>query len=120
MGRACSAYGMLGTLIGLIVMLANLQDSSSIGTGMAVALITTFYGSLLANLVFIPISNNLGFQTSEEMQSKEMVIAGILEIQAGTNPRILEEKLMTYMSPEELRLLKKEKNTSVVEELSYE
>jgi chemotaxis protein MotA len=119
-GELAPAYGMLGTLIGLIVMLANLQDSSSIGTGMAVALITTFYGSLLANLVFIPISNNLGVQTSEEMQSKEMVVAGIIEIQAGTNPRILEEKLMTYMSPEELRLLKKEKNTSVVEELSYE
>lgn len=119
-GELAPAFGMLGTLIGLIVMLANLQDSSSIGTGMAVALITTFYGSLLANLVFIPISNNLGIQTNEEMVSKEMVIAGILEIQAGTNPRILEEKLMTYLSPEELLLLKKDKNSSVVEELSYE
>ena len=119
-GELAPAYGMLGTLIGLIVMLANMQDSSSIGTGMAVALITTFYGSLLANLVFIPIANNLGVQTSEEMQSKEMVIAGILEIQAGTNPRILEEKLMTYLSPEEIRLLKKEKNMDVVEALSYE
>lgn len=119
-GELAPAFGMLGTLIGLIVMLANLQDSSSIGTGMAVALITTFYGSLLANLVFIPIANNLGIQTNEEMVSKEMVIAGILEIQAGTNPRILEEKLMTYLSPEELRVLKKEKNSSVVEELSYE
>lgn len=119
-GELAPAFGMLGTLIGLIVMLANLQDSSTIGTGMAVALITTFYGSLLANLVFIPIANNLGIQTNEEMVSKEMVIAGILEIQAGTNPRILEEKLMTYLSPEELLLLKKERNSSVVEELSYE
>ncbi|MGB4589248.1 MAG: motility protein A [Clostridiaceae bacterium] len=119
-GELAPAYGMLGTLIGLIVMLANMQDASSIGTGMAVALITTFYGSLLANLVFIPIANNLGVQTSEEMQSKEMVIAGIIEIQAGTNPRILEEKLMTYLSPEEAKLLKKEKNTNVVEALSYE
>ena len=119
-GELAPAFGMIGTLIGLIVMLANLQDSSSIGTGMAVALITTFYGSFLANLVFIPIANNLAIQTNEEMVSKEMVIAGIIEIQAGTNPRILEEKLMTYLSPEELRLLKKEKNTSVVEELSYE
>ncbi len=119
-GELAPAYGMLGTLIGLIVMLANMQDASTIGTGMAVALITTFYGSLLANLVFIPISNNLGVQTSEEMQSKEMVIAGIIEIQAGTNPRIMEEKLMTYLSPEEIRLIKKEKNISVSEELSYE
>lgn len=119
-GELAPAYGMLGTLIGLIVMLANMQDASSIGTGMAVALITTFYGSLLANLVFIPIANNLGIQTSEEMQSKEMVIAGIIEIQAGTNPRILEEKLMTYLSPDEIRLLKKEKNMDVVEALSYE
>jgi len=119
-GELAPAFGMLGTLIGLIVMLANLEDSSSIGTGMAVALITTFYGSLLANLVFIPISNNLGIQTNEEMVSKEMVIAGVLEIQAGTNPRILEEKLMTYLSPEEKLLLKKEKNSGVVEELSYE
>lgn len=119
-GELAPAFGMLGTLIGLIVMLANLQDSSAIGTGMAVALITTFYGSLLANLVFIPIANNLSVQTNEEMLSKEMAIEGILEIQAGTNPRILEEKLMTYLSPEEHLLFREEKNHASVEALSYE
>jgi chemotaxis protein MotA len=119
-GELAPAFGMLGTLIGLIVMLANLQDSSAIGTGMAVALITTFYGSLLANLVFIPIANNLSVQTNEEMLTKEMAIDGILEIQAGTNPRILEEKLMTYLSPEEHLMLREEKNAPTIEALSYE
>ncbi len=106
------AFGMLGTLIGLVVMLADLQDASSIGSGMAVALITTFYGSLLANLIFIPIASNLSVQTNEEMVSKEMAIEGVIEIQAGTNPRILEEKLMTYLSPEELKMLKEERTTT--------
>lgn len=120
-GELAPAFGMIGTLIGLIVMLANLQDSASIGTGMAVALITTFYGSFLANLVFIPIANNLSVQTDEEMLSKEMAIEGIIEIHAGTNPRILEEKLMTYLSPEEHLLLLTEKVTpSTSEALSYE
>ncbi|WP_312651462.1 MotA/TolQ/ExbB proton channel family protein [Proteiniclasticum sp.] len=113
------AFGMLGTLVGLVVMLADLQDASSIGSGMAVALITTFYGSLLANLIFIPIASNLSVQTNEEMVSKEMAIEGVIEIQAGTNPRILEEKLMTYLSPEELKMLKEERTTST-EALSYE
>lgn len=113
------AFGMLGTLIGLVVMLADLQDASSIGSGMAVALITTFYGSLLANLIFIPIASNLSVQTNEEMISKEMAIEGVIEIQAGTNPRILEEKLMTYLSPEEIKILKEDRTTST-EALSYE
>lgn len=119
-GELAPAFGMIGTLIGLIVMLANLQDSASIGTGMAVALITTFYGSFLANLVFIPIASNLSVQTDEEMLSKEMAIEGIIEIQAGTNPRILEEKLMTYLSPEEHLLLLTEKVSATSEALSYE
>ena len=100
-------------------MLANLQDAAAIGSGMAVALITTFYGSLLANLVFIPIASNLSVQTNEEMLSKEMAIEGIIEIQAGTNPRILEEKLVTYLSPEEQTMMKEEK-VSTQEALSYE
>lgn len=111
-GELAPAFGMLGTLIGLVVMLANLQDASSIGSGMAVALITTFYGSLLANLIFIPVASNLSVQTNEEMVSKEMAIEGVIEIQAGTNPRILEEKLMTYLSPEELKMLKEERITT--------
>lgn len=100
-GELAPAFGMLGTLIGLIIMLSRLDDPSSIGSGMATALVTTFYGSLMANLVFLPIANNLEFQTDEEISVGEMILDGILEIQAGTNPRILEEKLMTYLSSEE-------------------
>lgn len=102
------AFGMLGTLIGLIIMLSGLDDAASIGSGMATALLTTFYGSLLANLILIPIASNLSSQTDEEIFTGEMVIEGILEIQSGSNPRILEEKLMTYLSPEEQTALKKE------------
>ncbi|HBT18571.1 MAG TPA: motility protein A [Clostridiaceae bacterium] len=118
-GELAPAFGMLGTLIGLVVMLANLDDAASIGSGMAVALITTFYGSMFANLLFIPIASNLSAQTNEEMVSKEMAIEGILEIQAGTNPRILEEKLMTYLSPEEIKILSEERAVSQ-EAMSYE
>ncbi|HCX64237.1 MAG TPA: motility protein A [Eubacteriaceae bacterium] len=119
-GELSPAFGMLGTLIGLIVMLADLQDATAIGTGMAVALVTTFYGSLMANLVFIPIASNLSVQTDEEVFTKEMAIEGILEIQAGTNPRILEEKLTTYLSPEELGKLNEEKDTATSEAEAYE
>ena len=119
-GELSPAFGMLGTLIGLIVMLADLQDATAIGTGMAVALVTTFYGSLMANLVFIPIASNLSVQTDEEVFTKEMAIEGILEIQAGTNPRILEEKLTTYLSPDELAKLKEEKDTESSGAEAYE
>ena len=105
-GELAPAFGMIGTLIGLIIMLAGLDDPSSIGTGMATALITTFYGSLLANLVLIPIASNLREQTDEEMYTCQMITDGILEIQAGTNPRLLEERLMTYLSPGEQKSLK--------------
>lgn len=108
-GELAPAFGMLGTLIGLIIMLAKLDDPSAIGSGMATALITTFYGSLLANLILIPIASNLSVQTDEELFVGEMIIEGILEIQAGSNPRILEEKLMTYLSPEEKKVLKIDK-----------
>lgn len=117
-GELAPAFGMLGTLIGLIIMLAKLDDPSSIGAGMATALITTFYGALLANLIFIPIASNLGAQTDEELFVGQMIIEGILEIQAGSNPRLLEEKLMTYLSPEEKKELIA--NKELKEEMSYE
>jgi chemotaxis protein MotA len=117
-GELAPAFGMLGTLTGLIIMLSDLQDASAIGSGMAVALITTFYGSFLANMIFIPIANNLGVQTDEEMFTKEMTIEGILQIQAGTNPRILEEKLMTYLSPEEQLQMKTARVGENVEAMS--
>jgi chemotaxis protein MotA len=104
------AFGMLGTLIGLIIMLAQLDDPSKIGAGMATALVTTFYGSLMANLVFIPIASNLKVQTEEELFTAQMIIEGVLEIQAGTNPRLLEEKLVLYLAPREQKDSKNKAN----------
>lgn len=96
-GEMAPAFGMIGTLIGLVIMLGELNDPSTIGVGMATALITTFYGSFLANLVFIPIASNLQMQTNEEMKFCEMIIEGVLSLQAGENPRVIEQKLKSYM-----------------------
>lgn len=95
------AWGMIGTLIGLINLLKNLDDPSMIGPSMAVALITTFYGCILANYVCTPIANKLSLRSKEEVHQREMIIEGILSIQAGENPRIMEHKLKTFLSPEE-------------------
>ncbi|MGH4140927.1 motility protein A [Clostridium sp.] len=93
------AFGMIGTLIGLIQMLANLSDSSALASGMGKALITTFYGALLANLILIPMAQNLNYKSSIEVNNREMMLEGILAIQSGVNPRIVEEKLTSYLSP---------------------
>ena len=106
------AFGMVGTLIGLITMLAKLDDPSSIGAGMATALLTTFYGALMANLIFVPIASNLNEQSNSEIFTAEMIIDGILEIQAGTNPRMIEEKLITYLAPDELKQMEKSNESS--------
>ncbi len=98
-GELAPAFGMLGTLVGLIIMLSGLDDPSNIGAGMATALLTTFYGSLLSNLVFLPIAEKLSYRTEEEVFVGNMVIEGVTEIQSGTNPRILEERLVNYLSP---------------------
>lgn len=100
-GELAPAFGMLGTLIGLIVMLSRLEDASTIGQGMAVALVTTFYGSFFANLVLLPIATNLRIKTKSETYRREMIVVGILEIQAGTNPRVVEEIILTYLNPNE-------------------
>lgn len=104
-GELAPGFGMLGTLIGLIIMLSELDDPSTIGSGMATALLTTFYGSFAANLIFLPVASNLSLQTDEEIFTGEMIIDGVLEIQAGSNPRLIEEKLLTYLSPEERKAL---------------
>ena len=94
------AFGMLGTLIGLVGMLKNLGgDASAIGRGMAAALITTLYGSFLSNVFAIPTSNKLKGQTDEESLVKQVMIEGTLSIQAGDNPRIVQEKLASYLDP---------------------
>ncbi|TCT16430.1 chemotaxis protein MotA [Natranaerovirga pectinivora] len=93
------AWGMIGTLIGLINMLKSLDDPSTIGPSMSVALLTTLYGSLLANFIAIPISNKLKVRSAEEVLLKEVMIEGLLSIQAGENPRVIEEKLKAFLSP---------------------
>ena len=100
-GGFAPAYGMLGTLIGLIQMLANLQDSSTIASGMAKALITTFYGSFISNILAAPVSQNLMIKSGKEVTLREMMVEGILAIQSGVNPRIVEDKLVSYLSPQE-------------------
>lgn len=106
------AFGMIGTIIGLINMLGNLQDAASIGLGMAVALVTTFYGALFANLMLIPIATNLENKSNEEVGKRSMMIEGILAIQQGLNPMAIEEKLQTFLSPKE-RLDRKNGNLKV-------
>jgi len=95
------AFGMIGTLIGLVLMLKNMSDPSSIGAGLAVALITTFYGAVIANLIATPLQGKLEQRTSEEVQLKKMLLAGILSVQAGDSPRVVGDKLMVYLSPAE-------------------
>lgn len=112
-GAYAPAFGMVGTLIGLIQMLANLSDSSQIASGMSKALITTYYGALMAYLVFNPMAANLALKAELESATMEMMLEGILAIQAGVNPRIVEEKLIAYLSTED-RL--KFKTTQVDEE----
>ena len=93
------AYGMIGTLIGLIAMLGDLDDVSKLGPGMAVALITTMYGSMMANMIAIPMAKKLAARSAKEIVSMELMVEGILAIQAGENPRIVEEKLKVFLPP---------------------
>ncbi|MFV0517507.1 MAG: motility protein A [Aminipila sp.] len=101
----CPAFGMIGTLIGLINMLKGLDieggGAGDIGPAMSVALITTFYGSLFANLFFSPIANKLKARHAEEMLCKQMIVEGILSIQSGENPKFIREKLISYLSEAE-------------------
>lgn len=95
------AFGMIGTLLGLIGMLKNLDDTASIGPNMSVALITTLYGSFLANMTLLPIATKLQGKNDTEVSNKEIAMEGVLSIQAGDNPRIMEQKLMMFLSPKD-------------------
>jgi len=101
MGNFAPAMGMMGTLIGLVKMLMQMDDPSSIGPAMAVALLTTFYGVILANLIFLPAAGKLKTRSAAELTVKQLIINGILSVQSGDNPRILEEKLHSFISPDE-------------------
>jgi chemotaxis protein MotA len=98
-GTFAPAFGMIGTLVGLIQMLANLEDPTTIGSGMAVALLTTFYGAVLANVFFLPLAGKLETRSRDEVMIREMIIDGIMAIQSGDSPRIVEEKLKSFLSP---------------------
>ncbi len=95
------AYGMVGTLVGLIIMLLQMDDPSSIGPAMAVALVTTFYGSLIANMVCLPIAKKLLIYSEKEILSRSLALAGIISIQEGENPRLVEQKLNAFIGPSE-------------------
>ncbi len=99
MGTFSPALGMIGTLIGLVQMLQAMDDPSKIGPAMALALLTTFYGSLLANIVCLPIAGKLRTRSKEEVLTKEMAIQGVISLSNGDNPRILEQKLLAYIPP---------------------
>ncbi len=107
-GELAPAFGMLGTLIGLIQMLRNLDDPDALGPGMAVALITTFYGSFIANVVAIPISRKLAARSEREILNHELVVEGVLSIQAGENPRVVEEKLKVFLPAQDREKMEKE------------
>lgn len=93
------AFGMIGTLMGLVMMLVNLQDRSTVGPYLAVAIITTFYGALMCYLLFAPVGTRLDQMTGIEINIKSIILEGVLSIQAGDNPRIVKDKLITYLPP---------------------
>ncbi|GMO56490.1 MAG: motility protein A [Treponemataceae bacterium] len=98
-GSVGPGFGMMGTVIGLIGMLGNLNDKDALGPNMAVALVTTLYGSMMVNWLLSPWSQKLGRQNAAEMVTKEIIIEGVLSLQAGDSPRILALKLLTYLDP---------------------
>ncbi|MBW2145410.1 MAG: MotA/TolQ/ExbB proton channel family protein [Deltaproteobacteria bacterium] len=99
MGAYSPAMGLIGTLIGLVQMLQSMDDPSTIGPAMAVALITTFYGAVMANAVFLPLAGKLKTRSQEELLAKELILEGIISICTGENPRVLEQKLYAFLSP---------------------
>lgn len=99
MGKCGPAFGMIATLLGLILMLGNLDDPDSIGPTMAMALVGTLYGAAMANMICAPCAEKLAYYSHEELLGKEIVLKGILGIQAGENPRVIEQKLATYLPP---------------------
>jgi chemotaxis protein MotA len=101
MGRFAPAFGMIGTLVGLVIMLGDMSDPSKIGSGMAVALLTTLYGAIVSNAMFLPFAEKLGFLNKQELMVMEIVVRGIMGIQAGDNPRVIEQKLNTFIPPKQ-------------------
>ena len=111
-GRCAPAFGMIGTLIGLVLMLTQL-NAETVGPGIAVAILTTLYGIVAANLVFLPMAEKLKQMHETEMRIKAMVVQGILAIQSGEHPRIIELKLLTFLPPDE----RPNENNATVDEI---
>ena len=99
MGTFAPAVGMLGTIIGLVQMLMQMEDPSQIGAPMAVALLTTFYGTMLANLLFLPVAGKLKTRSKQEVLIKQMILEGVISIQSGDNHRVVEQKLKAFIAP---------------------
>ena len=99
MGDAAPAFGMIGTVIGLVAMMANMDDPKTIGTAMAVALLTTLWGSALANIVFLPVADKLKYRSTTEKLNLTIGIDGVMAIQAGQNPRVISSVLSSYLDP---------------------
>ena len=98
-GKMAPAFGMIGTLMGLIFMLQAMDDPAAIGPGMAVGLITTMYGAIIANVITGPIAEKLGSNDAYGVLVKTISIAGVMSFQSGDNPRVVESKLLTYLPP---------------------
>lgn len=105
-GKYAPAMGMIGTLVGLVIMLGNMDDPAAIGPGMAVALLTTLYGALLSNCFALPIADKMGGYSRREWEVREVILQGILAIQKGDNPRIVEQKLATCLGKKDRERLK--------------
>ncbi len=101
MGTFAPALGMIGTLIGLVQMLQSMEDPSTIGPAMAVALLTTFYGSIMANIICMPFAGKLRTRSNEEMLTKELTVQGVISLSSGDNPRIMEQKLNAFIAPKQ-------------------
>jgi chemotaxis protein MotA len=99
LGAISPAMGMVGTLIGLVQMLQNMSDPASIGPAMAVALLTTFYGAVLANIIFLPIAGKLKTRSKTEILQKTIIVEGMGSILSGENPRVMEQKLHAFIAP---------------------
>jgi chemotaxis protein MotA len=99
LGRSAPAFGLIGTLLGLIVMLGNISDPTSIAGGLAVALITTLYGAVLSTASLLPMAEKLAYYSRQEMLSREIIVRGILAIQAGEHPRLIAQRLQVFLPP---------------------
>ncbi|QAS53918.1 flagellar motor protein MotP [Halobacillus litoralis] len=119
-GEYAPAWGMIGTLIGLVLMLQSLSNPEALGPQMAVALLTTFYGTLLANLVFTPLAGKLENKTYREIFIKQVIIEGVIGVQSGQNPKILEEKLSAFLSEEDKKVVEEEQQEDSLGETANE